>query len=185
MKVGEKLRNLRKTRDLTLDDIAQKCGVGKATLSRIENDITPGTLRTHMKICEALNINLRDLYEGISVSGEEIFATSEKTTDETEIFSYDERAKSVILTKNAQKKNMLAQLLILEPRGKTHIEQNAYGTEKFVFCIDGQLRIDIDKKPYQLKKGTSLYFTSSLPHCFINIGKSRAKCIVVTSPVAL
>ncbi|MDD5005587.1 MAG: XRE family transcriptional regulator [Candidatus Omnitrophica bacterium] len=185
MNIGEKLKRLRKSRDLTLDDIAKKSGVGKATLSRIENDITQGTLKTHMKICEALNLNLKDLYEGLDIPKEEITTLSEKTTNETEIFSYDERAKSVILTKNAQRNSMLPQLLILEPQGKTHLEQNTAGTEKFVYCTEGQIHIDIEDKQYELKKGTSLYFKSSLPHRFINIGKKPAKCLVISSPAAL
>ena len=185
MDIGEKLKKLRKTRDLTLDDISRKSGVGKATLSRIENNITPGTLRTHMKICQALNLNLKDLYEGLDAPQNEITTFSEKTSDEAEVFSYDEKTKSIILTKNAQRNNMLPQLLILESQGKTHLEQNIAGTEKFVFCAEGEVEIDIEGKSYNLKKGTSLYFKSSLPHRFKNIGKKVSRCIVVTSPVAL
>jgi transcriptional regulator with XRE-family HTH domain len=185
MNIGDKLKKLRKLRDLTLNDVSRKSGVGKATLSRIENNITAGTLKTHMKICEALNINLKDLYEGIDTSQEEISALGEKLTEEAEVFSYDEKSKSIILTQNAQRKNMLPQLLILEPRGKTHIEQNALDTEKFVFCTEGQIQLNLGEKTYTLKNGMSLYFNSSLPHHIINIGKKLAKCIVVTSPVAL
>lgn len=185
MNLGEKLKKLRKSRDLTLDDISKKSGVGKATLSRIENNITTGTLKTHMKICETLNVNLKDLYEGLDVPREEISALGEKTTEETEVFSYDAKTKSIILTKNAQRKNMLPQLLLIEPQGKTHLEQNSAGIEKFVFCVDGQIQVNIDNKEYALKKGSSLYFNSFLPHYFINLGKKPAKCLVVTSPVAL
>lgn len=185
MKIGEKLRGLRKSRDLTLDDISRKSGVGKATLSRIENDVTAGTLKTHMKICEVLNINLKDLYEGIDTPHDEIATLGQDNLSEAEIFSYDEKTKSILLTKQAQKKNMLPQLLILEPAGKTHLEQNASGTEKFVFCIEAEVYIIIENKEYGLKKGTSLYFKSHFSHYFANKGKKAARCLVVTSPVAL
>ena len=185
MKIGEKLRNLRKSRDLTLDEISRKSGVGKATLSRIENDITAGTLKTHMRICEVLNINLKDLYEGIDTPRDEIATVGHDNLEQAEVFSYDEKTKSILLTKQAQKKNMLPQLLILEPAGKTHLEQNSTGTEKFVFCTEGEVRIVIENKEYDLKKGTSLYFKSHLGHYFSNKGKKAARCLVVTSPVAL
>lgn len=185
MNIGEKLRNLRKSRDLTLDDISKKCGVGKATLSRIENNITAGTLKTHMRICEVLSINLKDLYEGIDTPQEEITVMGGKDLEEAEIFSYDEKSKSIILTKNAQKKNMLPQLLIVEPEGKTPLEQNSRGTEKFVFCLEGQIQIKIEDKEYNLTKGASLYFKSNRSHCYSNIGKKVSRCLVVTSPVAL
>jgi len=185
MNIGEKLKKLRKMRDMTLDDISRKSGVGKATLSRIENNITAGTLKTHMKICEVFNTNLKDLYEGLDVPKEEISALGKKELAESEVFSYDEKATSVILTKQAQKKNMLPQLIMLEPGGQTHLEQNPPGTECFVYCLEGEIEINIDNKTYALKKGASLYFGSSLPHRIINIGKRAAKCLSVKSPVAL
>lgn len=185
MNIGEKLKRLRKSRDLTLEDISRKSGVGKATLSRIENNITAGTLKTHMRICEVFNISLKDLYEGIDIPQEEISAVGKESITEAEVFSYDEKTRSVILTKNVGRKNMLPQLLILQEQGKTHLEQNVSGTEKFVYCLDGDIQINIDNKEYNLKKGSSLYFKSSSSHRFINIGKKPAKCLVVTSPVAL
>jgi len=185
MNIGQKLQKLRKERDLTLEDIQRRSGVGKATLSRIENDITAGTLKTHMKICEALSINLRDLYEGIDVPREEIAPLDQKGLADAEVFSYDQKATSVILTKQAQKKNMLPQLILIETDGKTHLEQNPVGTERFLYCVDGEIEISIEDKSFSLKKGTSLYFNSALPHRIINIGKKQAKCLSVTSPVAL
>lgn len=185
MNIGDKLKNLRKTHDLTLEDISKRCGVGKATLSRIENNITAGTLRTHIKICEALNTSLKDLYEGIEIPQEEITALGEKNTEETEVFSYDEKTKSIMLTKSTKRKNMLPQILIIEPQGKTHIEQSISGVDKFTYCTEGQIQIIIEEKTYDLKKGMSLYFNAAAKHRFINIGKKTAKCIVVTSPVAL
>jgi len=44
MKLGEKLKLLRKEKDLTLDKLAEMSGMAKATLSRIENGVTTGNL---------------------------------------------------------------------------------------------------------------------------------------------
>jgi len=185
MNIGEKLLRLRKQRQMTLEEISRKAGVGKATLSRIENNITAGTLKTHMKICEALNINLKDLYEDLEVPKEEISVLDQKEISDSEVFSYDEKTNSVILTKQAQKKNMLPRLTIIQPAGKTHLEQDPTGTECFVYCLEGDIEIKIENKSYCLKKDNSLYFGSFLPHQIINIGKRTAKCIVVKSPVVL
>lgn len=185
MKIGDKLKRLRKSRDLTLDDISKKSGVGKATLSRIENNITAGTLKTHMKICEVLNLNLKDLYEGIDAAQEDASPLGENNFTEAEVFSYDEKTKSIILTKQAQRKNMLPQLLIMEAGGKTHLEQHTSGTEKFIYCLGGEVRITLENKEYEVKNGMSFYFKSHLPHFVSNTGKKTAKCLIITSPVAL
>lgn len=61
MKVGQKIKALRKEKDLTLDQLAQMTGVAKATLSRIENGIVGGNLATLKKIASALHISLDEL----------------------------------------------------------------------------------------------------------------------------
>lgn len=185
MTLGEKLYQLRKERELTLDELSARCGVAKATLSRLENNITPGTLRTHMKICEALGISLPELYQQIDSTTQAPVVVEPKPEEQAETFAYDTKAQAIILAKQVTRKNMLPQLIILEPQGSTPKEENPPGTEKFVFCCEGKIEVKVADNVYTLKKGGSLYFKSMLPHSFKNTGKSCAKFVCVSSPVAL
>lgn len=185
MKLGEKLKMLRKEKDLTLDQLAKMSSVAKATLSRIENGVTTGNLNTHLKICEALRVNLGELYKGLEGTEEKVTAFDEKSIKEAEVFSYDEKVSSIILAKQTGKKQMLPQLLMIESQKGTPTEENQPGTDKFVFCLEGEAELTIGGKIYPLKKNSSTYFDASLPHSVRNIGKNTAKLIVVVSPVAL
>ncbi|MBN2119865.1 MAG: helix-turn-helix transcriptional regulator [Candidatus Omnitrophica bacterium] len=184
MELGKKIRQLRKEKNMTLDDLSKLSGLGKATLSRIENNIHSGTLKTHMKICEALGISLKDFYSDIEDEKEEISAIN-PSSPEAEIFSYDEKATSVILTQGVSKKNMLPQLIVVEPGGKTSLEENPRGTEKFIFCLEGTIEVVIAEKKYALRKDGTLYFKSSFSHYFTNESSKKAKILSVTSPIAL
>lgn len=185
MKLGEKLKTLRRSKDLTLDKLAELSGVAKATLSRIENGVTTGNLTTHLKICEALKVNLGELYKGLENPEEKIVAFDEKNIKDAEVFSYDEKVSSIILSKQTGKKKMLPQLLIIEPQKGTPVEENHPGTDKFLYCLEGELELKISEKTFALKKNASIYFDSSLPHSIKNIGTKTAKMITVVSPVAL
>lgn len=61
MNIGQKLNQIRKEKDLTLDQLAQMTGVAKATLSRIENSVVGGNLDTLKKITAALHVSLDSL----------------------------------------------------------------------------------------------------------------------------
>jgi transcriptional regulator with XRE-family HTH domain len=185
MKLGEKLKLLRKQKDLTLDKLAEFSGVAKATLSRIENGVTSGNLKTHLKICEALGVNLGELYKGLENAEEKVIAFDEKTIKDAEVFNYDEKVSSIILSKQTGRKRMLPQLLMIEPQKGTPTEENAPGTDKFIFCLEGEVELKIANKAYELKKNGSTYFDASLPHSIRNTGAKTAKLIVVVSPVAL
>ena len=185
MKLGEKLKLLRKEKDLTLDKLAELSGVAKATLSRIENGVTAGNLNTHLKICEALRVNLGELYKGLESVDEKIVSFNEKTIKEAEVFNYDENVSSIILSKPTGKKKMLPQLLTIEPDKATSKEENAPGTDKFIYCLEGEIELTIADKKNSLKKNSSVYFDASFPHALKNTGTKTAKLIVVVSPIAL
>jgi transcriptional regulator with XRE-family HTH domain len=185
MKLGEKLKLLRKDKGLTLDKLAELSEVAKATLSRIENGVTSGNLNTHLKICEALRVNLGELYKGLESADEKIIAFDEKTIKDAEVFNYDEKVSSIILSKQGGKKKMLPQLLMIEPDKGTPKEENPPGTDKFIYCLEGEVELTVADKKNTLKKNSSVYFDASFPHAVKNTGPKTAKLIVVVSPVAL
>lgn len=61
MTLAQRIKELRFKHDYTLNQLAQKSGVGKATLSRIENNQTLGTIQSLVKIAKALNMDIKEL----------------------------------------------------------------------------------------------------------------------------
>lgn len=184
MEFGLKIRSLRKERGLSLEQLAAKSGVALATLSRIENSKGSGTFRTHQRIAEALGIQLTEMYRDLQEPEQEaIFIQPE--AEDAESFIYDEKASAVLLTNQVSSKQMLPQLLVLQPGGKTVLEQYRKGTERWLFGLEGTVNVTVGKKSYRLARGSTLYFKASLPHQFQNVDSVPAKIISVTSPVVL
>ena len=50
LKIGNKIRELRKKKEITLIEFSKMTGVAQATLSRIETGDMPGTIECHHKI---------------------------------------------------------------------------------------------------------------------------------------
>lgn len=184
MEFAKKLRSARKQKGLTLKELAEKSGVGIATISRLESGIQTGTFKSHQKICQALDIELVDLYKDTGPKQNEVAETTLES-EEIETFVYDDKASSVMLTPNVLRKNMLPVLIVLEPEGKTLQEQNPKGTEKFLFCLEGEIELTIGEKTFHLRPNGVLYFKSSLSHQLKNTGKTKARCLCVSSPVVL
>jgi len=72
IRMGKRIKELRKLKRMTLVRLSEKSGVQLATLSRIENNKMTGSLESHAQICLALGIKLSELYEGVSLDGEDI-----------------------------------------------------------------------------------------------------------------
>jgi len=183
MEIGERIRNLRQEKRMTLVGLSSKSGVAPATLSRIENGLMTGTLKSHMKIAQAFGISLTDLYHDLEAKRHEAELLSEK--QKNNVFVHDEKTSSILLTSQALTKKMMPILIRLTQDGKTHIEEAPGGTEKFLYGLSGTMEVTVGYKKYSLGPSDTLYFDASLPHSIKNAGKSEAKCLSVSSPPTL
>ena len=59
--ISTRIKELRKERMLTVRELAYRCDMERSNLSRIEAGRTNLTLKTMCIICNALNVNLRDV----------------------------------------------------------------------------------------------------------------------------
>ena len=183
MFIGDKLKELRKQKDMTLAELAQKSGVQIATLSRIENKKMVGTLESHVNIAKILGVDVTALYERIIREEKKIEVETPQTL--TDVFTHSDRSSFEILTKNVLNKKMLPTLIRIEEGGRTNTEQQPNGNEKFIFVLEGSVEIHIDEQKLKLHKHNTVYFDSSLPHAFANCGKGTARLLCVQTPVSL
>lgn len=183
MEIGEKIRSMRQEKRMTLAELSLKSGVAQATLSRIENGIMTGTIKSHMKISEAFGISLADLYRLSQSASKEVHVEAEAA--QKDVFVHDEKSSSILLASQVLSKKMMPILIRLAPGGRTPAEEAADGTEKFVYCLSGKVKVSVAGKEYPLNSGDRLYFNASLPHFIENNGKAEAKCLSVSSPPAL
>ena len=59
--ISSRIRELRRERRLTVQELAYSCDMERSNMSRIESGRTNLTVKTMCIICNALNVNLRDI----------------------------------------------------------------------------------------------------------------------------
>lgn len=59
--ISNKIRELRKEKQMTVQKLAYRCDMERSNMSRIESGRTNLTVKTMCIICNALNVNLRDI----------------------------------------------------------------------------------------------------------------------------
>lgn len=60
--ISTRIKELRKERKLTVQELAYRCDMERSNLSRIEAGRTNLTVKTICSICNALSVNMRDVY---------------------------------------------------------------------------------------------------------------------------
>jgi quercetin dioxygenase-like cupin family protein len=168
---------------MTLLELSQKSGVALATLSRMENGKMTGTLESHMSICSALDTALPELYKDLSSAKKKVEVQTKAAR--ADVFVHDKKSSSEMLASKVLNKKMMPIMVKISPGGKTHEEETKYGVEKFVYVLDGKVEAVIGDEKFDLTKGDTLYFESSLAHYFKNTGAGESRLICVTCPPTL
>lgn len=60
------IKEIRKQKNITLDELSKRSGVSKTHINDIENNIKEPTLTIAISIAKALNVQLTDLYKVIN-----------------------------------------------------------------------------------------------------------------------
>ena len=184
MKLGEKLKLLRS--NMTQAELAQRSGVDKAIISKIESGKMRGTVECHEKLAEVFGLKLSELYaflENGKYEPAEFHAANSKTDFYQDFLE--------ILTSFPLSKRMLPTFITLKPREEKFLQETLKKVERFIMVFKGEIEIEIEGKVYRLKKdydsaqGDSLYSASSKRHRIKNIGHSAARVLCVSSPPVL
>ncbi len=61
--IGERIRTLREMRGLTMEKLAYESGISKGGLSEIERGMKEPRISTLVKICETLEISMKDFFD--------------------------------------------------------------------------------------------------------------------------
>ena len=188
MKLHEKIRQMRAEKSLTmrglggrLKEIYGEKALKYNTLARIERGETQPRMNSLMQICVGLRITLKELKEG--VEEEYLFVDFIKKTRRFERFTYNVKVFSYILT--SPKRNFLCVELVMNPQGKTAVEQDPIEDtrfEKWVYCLRGEVTCYVGQDDYTLRRGDCLSFESTLPHYFENKTSKKSSCIIAQNP---
>ena len=184
MQIGKTILRMRKERQMTLSELSKRSGVALATLSRMENGRMTGTLKSHMRICDALEMNLPELYRDLSSSKRLLdVRTSQGRT--IGVFVHDKKSSTEMLASRSINKKMMPILITISAGGSTPKEETKRGIDKFIYVLDGKVEAHIGDEHYSLARSDTLYFESSIPHHFKNASASESRLLCVTCPPAL
>ena len=174
MELGAKLKDMRQQKNLTQEELADRCELTKGYISQLENDLTSPSIATLVDILNALGTTLADFFR--------------EDAEEKIVFSQEEyiekRSDGMIwnwVIPNAQKNMMEPVLVELEAEASTQVDFPHDG-EEFGYVLEGRIAIVCGGKAHIAKKGESFYFTANREHRIFNKGKGKAKFLWISTP---
>ena len=177
--LGSTIRQLRRSRNLTLRDLAKIVECTAGYLSQIENETVNPSIATIKKIASALGVNIVELFMEEEPADEKIVI---KNGEGFKIKYVQGDASVFLLTKTLKGKIMEPILARFLPGGGSYGLYSHPTGQEFGYIIKGTLELKVGDKVYALKKGDSFYFDSTRPHGYTNNGKEVTEVLWVISP---
>jgi XRE family transcriptional regulator, regulator of sulfur utilization len=170
-RVAANLREKRKARGLSLDQLAAASGVSRAALSQIETLKSNPSLGLLWKIAVGLGVPFAELIGGSSQE-----AAVLRRADTQILRSTDGRLESRPLTPAGACPWVEAYELRLAARAAHSSDPHAAGTREVLVVLNGQLRIRVGAEVHELGAGDSISFLADQPHSYENPGGAEIRC---------
>jgi transcriptional regulator with XRE-family HTH domain len=169
-RVAENLRDRRKARGMSLDDLARASGVSRAALSQIETCKSNPTVGVLWKIAVGLGVPFAELI-GAPRSGAVVL----RRADSQILRSSDGKFESRPLAPAGASPLVELYELRLSARSTHRSEPHAPGTHEMIVVLSGGLRMHVDDETYELGAGDSIAFAADRPHAYENPAGSEAR----------
>ena len=173
MDIGLKIKNLRNLKNLTQEELANRCELTKGYISQLENDLTSPSIETLKDILNALGTTFSEFFD--ETDTQIVFKTDE----------YIEKIQDGITIKwlvpSSQKNSMEPIIVTLEPNAKSEKDMPHEG-EEFGLVTQGKIELTLGKKNYKVNTNETFYFVANKPHYIKNISNTPAKIIWVSNP---
>lgn len=161
--IGTQIRDLRKARGVTLEDLAERIGRSVGYLSQVERDISAVTIPNLKDIAEALGVGVNWFFRGDAVAPEDerglIVRRGNRRRLEFRGTGILEELLSPTLTGAFE-----VVLGTFEPGGDTGEVHAVRNGEEAGFVVSGQLALVVNDKEYTIEAGDAFMFPRNIPH---------------------
>ena len=177
-RLGVRVRDLRKDRGLTLEELAAASGVSRAMISKLERGEKNPTLVIAARLAEGLGVSLSRL-AGVEERREVVVVPKERrpvlrdpeTGFVRQSLSPTFAGRGVEFLRN------------VVPEGSTSgdFPPHRKGVEEHLVVERGELEATLGGERYLLREGDALFFEADVPHRFDNVGRGECSYYLVIS----
>lgn len=186
--VGEKIKSIRETKQLSIADIVERTGLAEEQIIRIESNVDIPSLAPLIKIARALGVRLGTFLDDQDESGA-VVCRKEELQNNTISFSNNAMSARThmhyhSLSNSKADRSMEPFIIDIHQTEETGYELSSHEGEEFIYVMEGAVEISYGKKTHVIEAGDSIYYDSIVPHHVHGFKGQAAKILaVVYTPI--
>jgi transcriptional regulator with XRE-family HTH domain len=172
--IGEKLRELRKSKGLSIRKVSEDTGFSVSFLSKLENGKSSITIKNLLKLLGYYGVTLPDIFSG---------SVTRKTAFRREDRKKVDSPEAVTLELLVDEPGVAMEPLLgtFKP-GSRYEDSIEHGGEEVALVLKGEFRFELGDTAHHLREGDCVYFKGEEPHGWENLSDGEGQLLMVITP---
>jgi transcriptional regulator with XRE-family HTH domain len=180
--VGGKIKQIREMKKVSLEELAERCGMEIGLVQKIEQEKNVPSLAPLIKIARALGVRLGTFLDDSDSYGPVVVRSGDhqkgvRFTSQTS--EAREHLNFFSLAFDKAGRNMEPFIVDIEPGQQSDYMLSSHEGEEFIYVLEGEVEINYGKEVYKLAKGDSIYLDSIVLHNVHAGNKQSARILAV------
>ncbi|MDH0747097.1 XRE family transcriptional regulator [Pseudomonas sp. GD03842] len=171
-----RLKLLRKKMGVTLEALAERSGMTKSYLSKVERGLNTPSIATALKLARALHVNVEALFSEADADPD---AYSLVRRDQRQLLGRPEQDAAYAMLARPMSDHNLLPFMLWPPFDFAGTTFKEHRGEEFLFVHEGRVEVDFMSETVILERGDALHFNAQKPHRLRSLGDVQAQLLVV------
>ena len=174
----DRVRDLRRKRGWTLEEMGAACGVSRSMLSEVERGRANPTLAVAWRIARAFGMSLGDLVEAPAATPR---VDVIRADDRAYHYRSDDHCRIRTLSPLHLEKAVEFYEIVLLPGGALRSAPHFAGARELLTVRSGRVRVTSAGEAEDLRPGDSAHYPADVPHAIENTGDGEAVTFLVVT----
>lgn len=179
IQISNRLRDLRKEKNITLQELSEAAGVSKGMLSQVENSRAIPSLPVLLNLISSLQVDFNDFFKDINLLTPDSKVIFRKKVqyqffekENAEGFSYRRLFSTTVHDYHVD----FVLLYLAKNAQRPPVSTDAF---EFKYLLQGKVRYQIGEEFFDMEEGDSLFFDATELHNPLNTGDAEAILLVI------
>jgi transcriptional regulator with XRE-family HTH domain len=175
--LGQRIREVRRKKKMTLRDAAVAAGVSESFLSQVERGLANPSVASLRRIADAMREPVASFFVGEPQSGMLVRAGERRR-----LVHPKGALEDYLLTPASARSLQIIYCVVGPDEGSGPEPYTHVADEECVVILSGRLEVGLGSERYSLNSGDALLFDPKEPHSFHNPGAEQATMLWVQTP---
>lgn len=180
--VGFKIKGIRESKNISVEEIAERTGLSVEQINSIESDQYLPSLGPLIKVARALGVRLGTFLDDNDNLGPVVCRAEERSSSISFSNGASDARKHMeyhSLAKQKAGRSMEPFVIDIQPSEERNFKLSAHEGEEFIYVLEGSVEIDYGKQQYTLNAGDSIFYDSIVQHHVHGAPGQAAKILAV------